>query len=532
MFKALLRIRLEGLLAGFSLRRGALEGKKKKSPIGYLFLLLYAFVADGFLFYMIFRQLAAAYFPAGLGWLYFAMFAIMAFALMFIGSVFTAKASLFEATDNALLLSMPVRPGLILLSRMAALLILNVIYEATVAIPVFVAWVCSTAVGVAELLSFFLIVLLLPLFSLAVSCLFAWLLSLITSRMQKTTILTTVVSVGFMLLYLLFCARMNTYITQLAENGQQLAGALRVVLPLYWLGQAAADGAGLFLLLTLAWTLVPFVLTCALLSHSFLRIVTTKRGQAKLRYAKKPLHGRSAEKALLSRELARLTNSSAYMLNAGLGLIFELIAAVLLLIRCNEITALLAQLELSADSLSPFAMLVLFFLTGTVFFTSCSVSMEGKTFWIIRSLPVQTGKILRTKLRLANTLCLPPAIVLTVVLAVVLYLPASQTLLLLACQGLFILVVSNIGLIEDLRHCNLHWSNEAQVVKQGLGTLFAMLLTWGFVLALGAVWLLLLAPVMEASAFLCAVFGTLTAIYVLSRRWLDTCGTAYFERLN
>ncbi|MFR7741935.1 MAG: hypothetical protein ACLU3I_00465 [Acutalibacteraceae bacterium] len=48
--------------------------------------MLYCFCAFVFLFYSSFSQLAEAFFPAGLGWLYFAMFAIMAFALMFIGS--------------------------------------------------------------------------------------------------------------------------------------------------------------------------------------------------------------------------------------------------------------------------------------------------------------------------------------------------------------------------------------------------------------------------------------------------------------
>ena len=291
--------------------------------------MLYCFCAFVFLFYISFSQLAEAFFPAGLGWLFFEMVAIMSFSLMFIGSVFTAKSQLFEAKDNELLLSMPVRPGLILLSRMAAMLAMNFVFELVVALPVFAAWLRFGSPDAAGIAAFVLIVLALPLFALAVSCLFAWLISLLTSRMRNTTVITMVLSVVFLLAYFVFCFRMNTYVTQLAANGQAIAGALGAALPLVWLGRAAAEGNLACLGLTLLWTILPFALAYALLARSFIRIVTSNRGQIRVRYEKKAMHASSQDAALYRRELARLTSSSGYMLNAGLGLVFELALAVL-----------------------------------------------------------------------------------------------------------------------------------------------------------------------------------------------------------
>ena len=226
MLKSLLRVRFAALLAAFTGQSRKRGRQTKGKAAGYALLMLYCFCAFVFLFYISFSQLAEAFFPAGLGWLFFAMFAIMAFALMFIGSVFTAKSQLFEAKDNELLLSMPVRPGLILLSRMAAMLAMNFVFELVVALPVFAAWLRFGSPDAAGIAAFVLIVLALPLFSLAVSCLFAWLISLLTSRMRNTTVITMVLSVVFLLAYFVFCFRMNTYVTQLAANGQAIAGAL------------------------------------------------------------------------------------------------------------------------------------------------------------------------------------------------------------------------------------------------------------------------------------------------------------------
>lgn len=481
MLKTLLRVRMAALLAAFTGQSRKRKSQTKGKAVGYAFLMLYCFCAFVFLFYASFSQLAAAFFPAGLGWLYFAMFAIMAFALMFIGSVFTAKSQLFEAKDNELLLSMPVPPGMILLSRMAALLAMNFVLELVVALPVFVSWLQYGETSGTGIAAFVVIVLALPLFSLAVSCLFAWLVSLVTSHMRNTTAVTMVISVVFMLAYFLFCFRMNSYVTQLAANGAAIAGALGSAAPLVWLGRAAADGSLADLGLTLLWTVLPFVLAYVLLNRSFIRIVTTRRGQVKVRYEKKAMRASSQDAALYRRELARLTSSSGYMLNAGLGLVFELVLAVLAVVKRRELLAALSAIPDLRAAAAPILLLAGMMISGMVFFTASSVSLEGKSYWIVRSMPVETKKILQAKLNLSNSLAVAPALVMMLAAALVLRVSAAETALLLACQLLFVLLTANVGLVEDLRHCNLDWINETQAAKQGAGVLLSMLLGFGFV---------------------------------------------------
>ena len=529
MLKTLLRVRMAALLAAFTGQSRKRKSQTKGKAAGYAFLMLYCFCAFVFLFYTSFSQFAAAFFPAGLGWLYFAMFAIMAFALMFIGSVFTAKSQLFEAKDNELLLSMPVPPGMILLSRMAALLAMNFVLELVVALPVFVSWLQYGETSGTGITAFVVIVLALPLFSLAVSCLFAWLVSLVTSHMRNTTAVTMVISVVFMLAYFLFCFRMNSYVTQLAANGAAIAGALGSAAPLVWLGRAAADGSLADLGLTLLWTVLPFVLAYVLLNRSFIRIVTTRRGQVKVRYEKKAMRASTQSAALYRRELARLTSSSGYMLNAGLGLVFELVLAVLAVVKRRELLAAIPELYAAA---APILLLACMMVSGMVFFTASSVSLEGKSYWIVRSMPVETKKILQAKLNLSNSLAVAPALVMMLAAALVLRVSAAETALLLACQLLFVLLTANVGLMEDLRHCTLDWINETQAAKQGAGVLLSMLLGFGFVVAVGALYFFLLAELMPTTAFLGLILALMAILYALTARWLMTRGVKRFETLR
>ena len=526
MLKSLLRVRFAALLAAFTGQSRKRGRQTKGKAAGYALLMLYCFCAFVFLFYSSFSQLAEAFFPAGLGWLYFAMFAIMAFALMFIGSVFTAKSQLFEAKDNELLLSMPVRPGLILLSRMAAMLAMNFVFELVVALPVFAAWLRFGSPDAAGIAAFVLIVLALPLFALAVSCLFAWLISLLTSRMRNTTVITMVLSVVFLLAYFVFCFRMNTYVTQLAANGQSIAGALGAALPLVWLGRAAAEGNLACLGLTLLWTILPFALAYVLLAR------TTNRGQIRVRYEKKAMRASSQDAALYRRELARLTSSSGYMLNAGLGLVFELALAVLAVVKRQELLTVFQVMPALKQALAPILLLAGMLVSGMVFFTASSVSLEGKSYWVVRSMPVPTKKVLRAKLNLSNSLSAGPALLMMLVCALVLGLPAVEVILLLACQLLFVLLSADIGLMEDLRHCNLDWINETQAAKQGAGVVLTMLIVWGFVLAVGAVYFALLAIVLTTPVFLALVLALLAALYALTQRWLATRGVRRFESIR
>ena len=259
------------------------------------------------------------------------------------------------------------------------------------------------------------------------------------------------------------------------------------------------------------------MLAYVLLNRSFIRIVTTRRGQVKVRYEKKAMRASSQDAALYRRELARLTSSSGYMLNAGLGLVFELVLAVLAVVKRRELLGALTAIPELYAAAAPILLLACMMVSSMVFFTASSVSLEGKSYWIVRSMPVETKKVLQAKLSLSNSLAIAPALLMMLAAALALRLPAAETVLLLACQLLFVLLTANVGLMEDLRHCNLDWINETQAAKQGAGVLLSMLLGFGFVVAVGALYFFLLAELMPTTAFLGLILA-LMAIFVRAYR--------------
>lgn len=528
MLKTLLKVRLAAFAAYFT---GASRSQKKRSgaqKIGMLLLMLYCFGAFCMLFYTSFSSLAGVYAKLSLGWLYFAMYAVAAFALMVFGTVFTAKAQLFEAKDNELLLSLPVRPRDILASRMVSLLLWNLLFGLMVAVPALLAWTQAARLPALGFVSFILLLPALACFSLAVTSLLAWALSLLGSRVRNKSLATIIGSVVFLGLYFAVVFRMNSYITQLAQNGAQIAEALSGAKLLVWLGRAMAGESAPALVWSLLATLAPFGLVSWLLGRSFTRIVTTKRGLPKVCYEEKALRTASADTALVRRELRRLSSSPTYLLNSGLGVLFLLAAAVALVIKRDVILDVLAQMPELASSLPVFLALAIGGMLGMTLFTPSSVSLEGKNLWILQSMPVSGAQVLRAKLRMADLLTLPAAVIASVCCACI----TELSPLILLDSVLFARFANVLGLREGIVHAKLDWSNEAQAVKQSWAVMLTMLVCWGVLLAAGAAWLMWLAELVSPEAFLLGFGAVLLFLDTLLLRWLQTAGAERFSRLG
>ncbi|NCC69933.1 MAG: hypothetical protein EOM14_17415, partial [Clostridia bacterium] len=184
MFKALIKSRLLALFSSFT-RSSRL--KKKKSPAFKLLIVIFAIYILGcffFIFGQLFYALCAPLAGYGFGWLYFGLAALMASVLCFIGSVFMAQQQLFSAKDNDLLLSMPIPPAYILGSRMLMLFVLNLLMEILVIGPAGVVYCMYYVPSAAGVIIFVVCSLALPFIPMTLSCIFGWLLALVTDRIR------------------------------------------------------------------------------------------------------------------------------------------------------------------------------------------------------------------------------------------------------------------------------------------------------------------------------------------------------------
>lgn len=509
MIARLLAINLKGMFAGMfrTARRKGRSGKGMKVLFAALF--VYAFGACMLGLGVILRGFCTPLFEAGIGWLYFALISMMMLAICVITSIFTVQSLVFGAKDNELLLSMPVKPSAIVVSRILTLLVYEYIFALIVAAPALVVWLSSGYATASGVVIFIVELLFFPLLALAVACVLGWLLSLLTSRLRNKNIVTVAVSLAFLAAYFFVVTNMQTYMARLIENGAAIAEAIRkAAFPMYHFGVAAADSSVTSLLLVALCSIVPFAVMCAVLAKGFVRIATTKHGAARVKYTARELRTSGVRAALVRKECSRFFSNPMIVMNAGIGAIFLLAIAAVVLVRPSLLDGIFVTLEAIAPGVSinalaaPLLMAMCSFLT----ISSSLISLEGKTLWLVKSLPVSGGDILFSKAAAHAVISGVPA--LAAALACIIRFGGSvfEIIAMIAAPIAMSIAMGYFGVIVNLMFPKLDWTSEIQPVKQGISVLICMFGSLAVVICLALLYAFVLRSVVDITTYtlLCA----------------------------
>ena len=378
-----------------------------------------------------------------------------------------------------------------------------------------------------------LIPLVLSLLVLALSCLLGLLVAAIAVRIKRRSLVVTVVSLSFLVLYFWGYSRIVASFTDLLANAGEIAEKVKGPLfPFYHMGLAAEGKAGSFLIFA---GIVSGVLLAVLLllSHSFLALATTNKGSAAKAYKRERVAQKSVERALLGKELKRFLASPMYLLNCGLGALMLPAAGVALLVMREDINEYLPMLQgfLGDSDVIPLILAaVACMMSCMVDITAPSISLEGKNLWILKSLPVTPLQVLRAKLRL-HLLIAVPAVAVAVTCMLIAMTPAWPFMILIPLAALlFAVLVALFGLFMNLKAPNFNWTNEMVPVKQSLSVTVTLFGGWGVVLALGALYVPLngrIAPALYLGLSCAVLAGLCVALLV----WLRKRGAAIFAAL-
>jgi ABC-2 type transport system permease protein len=530
----LLKINLQALFAGLFMK--SRSGKKRSPVVTVLIALLavYVIVVLYGMFGFMTWQLIGPIFSAGNGWFYFFMVGMAAFAFCFIGSVFAAQSQIFNAKDNDLLLSMPVKPFSILLSRVASLLILDYIFESFIVLPAGFVWIATQPVSAAGVIFYIIAILLLPLTAIAFAMLFAWLLSMATARLRNKNIITLILWLLFFFAYMVVFSNIQKYILLLIQNGTEIAAAVqRALFPMYHLGIAVERGSIVSMLIFTICAIAPFVLALLILSVNFIKIATTKRGTAKIKYTQRALKVSGVRAAFVQKELLHFLSNPMYILNTALGGLFMLIGAVALVIKRDAVLNVISQMNTSGLDLSPEVLIcvALTVVAAMNFVSAPSISLEGKNLWIAKSLPVKTFDILLSKAETHLLVCGIPAAVSALICAAVLRPTVLQLVLMLIVPLMFTVLTALFGVFINLQFPKFDWINEMQPIKQGLAPILSMFGSVAVIAALILLYLFILSGLVSAEIYLlmCALLFTLLSAALIG--YFKKGGSRRFDAL-
>ena len=473
----LLGIRFRALAAAM------LQGDKKKKATGIGALILLAFLfgilflsfgLTFFSFFVVMREAAAT---AGTDTsLYLSLAAALTLGICLFGSTFTAQSELYQPKDTEFLLSMPLRPSAIFASRLLLLVILNVLYGSVVALPAFLVYCLYdfTLWGVILFVFYFVLILFV---ALAISCLLGWLIALISSRIKRKNLMTMVFSLAFFVIYMVAMSSMGTLVEEMDENILGFTAAASPYLVIFAPVGAAILGTDVLSpILFAVISIAAIALVAAVLIRSYITILTANRGGVQYTYREKKAKQSSAFWTLVRRELHGFLGMPMYMLNAGMGLIMTPIVAVILFSSRADF-AFLADPELAflAPMLPALIAGASVFLASTVTISASSISLEAKTLWMLKSMPLSPRTVLLAKAAFHALLSAPFFLLFSILAAITFSVGPMDFLFLLLLPQAATLFCALFDATVGFLLPKFDWTNPTVAVKSGAAVLISML---------------------------------------------------------
>lgn len=371
-----------------------------------------------------------------------------------------------RANDADLLLSMPLKKIQIVtakaLSKYLIYFCMNFLFSA----GFFIVYLIFAGFSFKVLAACLLIWLLVPALAIGLNYFLDYLTTVLFGRFTFASIFRTIFSL------LVMCAFLGIWMyIQLGLN--PAIGAEKLVLfpPISWL----LDFALKFDLLALLWisliTILPLVLGIVLMATTFDKHNTAARRRAVNISAQK---GRSPLMNVFLKEMKVYFNTPIWMINTLVGVLLMIAIGTWVAVEGGGVLAGLT--ELMGAPLG-FGIAVAFCLLCSLVCTSCStISLEGRSFWIIKTMPINTRQLLIGKTLLDMLLVIPVILVMSIVLGIVLKLALLEFLLLALLPICVNISIAFGGLFINLNYPKFDWDTAQQVVKQSMSVIMTMLM--------------------------------------------------------
>jgi ABC-2 type transport system permease protein len=263
---------------------------------------------------------------------------------------------------------------------------------------------------------------------------------------------------------------------QIESGAQAFSSVTRFYPPAQFFTDALAYGDALSWLLLAAVSLILPGAAVMLFAKSYLKINALlseryTRGDYKL----DRISVSGVLTALVAKESKLYFSSVMYVMNTAAGMVMFTIYVVAMAIMGYDNVATILELPGGSDMMLSVSAVVAMFCVGICAITAPSISMEGSSLWILKTMPVRFWDVAKAKIAFNLIVTVPLTVINTAILAVavnagwVLFLGLS---LALVC---FCVLMAVAGLIINLYFPKLDWKNPTQAVKQSASVIISIL---------------------------------------------------------
>ncbi len=396
-------------------------------------------------------------------------------------SMLRADGFLFHFKDYDILAPLPIKPVSVIAAKASIMMIIQYITMFFIAIPIVFSYLYFTPVPFMSIIYLFLGYLVISLPLVILSSLISMGIARITVRLKNSNtiklILLFVVFLGIM--FASFGMGFNQENPLLGQ--QDFIRALGdIYLPMQWFLEAVHEANFLSFILLFVSHSALFVVFIMAIAKISIKINAKQSVNVGVNRTPAVSQSRSVFKSLLVKETRNYFGITMYVFNTLFGTIMVLIVAVASLIFKNKVLDFIGSEFGAVLPVEPMLLIIVGFCIGMVYTSAISLSIEGKKFAFLKSLPIEPKTIMTVKMVFNILLVLPAAIISLILLAIAFEIGILNLILMILVATSFSLLISAFGSILNLYLPKFDFMNEVEVIKQSIAAFIAIFGSFGF----------------------------------------------------
>lgn len=403
--------------------------------------------------------------------------------LILLTSIVRTKA-IFISKDYDILRSMPIKKSDIILSKIFSLYLIELLYSILIMIPNGIIISIMTN-NILYIFSGIGIAIFLPFLPIVIGTLFGLLISLIFDRFKYGNYLSILMYILFFILIFLFSYKIGN-LSSTEESLlviEKIVSIFKYINPTLFFIDLSFNNNWLYYLLFILSNIILAIITIFIISYFFdkVRSLTNSSFQSK-KYIRTNLSTKTELKSLLQFEFKRYFTSKIYCLNTlstGITTVIMVIVSAISLISTND-----SSITEVINYYSPFISLIICFMIGITTPAASSISIEGKSMWLIKSLPINYKNFYKAKIILSTTVLSLFSLVSSILIIIFIHPNLLDSIYIIIIPLMYVFLVSCIGFRINLSYYKFNWMNEGEVVKNSKSVIISMLISFLLVILL------------------------------------------------
>ncbi len=406
-----------------------------------------------------------------------------AFMFVLFYTMYEGASLVFKAKDFEMLSALPIKKHQIVLSKLFSLLITGYAVSFVILVPCLLSFFVLKGFSLYVLICFIFSFLVFPIIPLGLSLVFSLLILYVATKTRYENLFNIILMLIFTIGIFVVMYSLQSIVQFIVTSNFDFANNFwtNILLPNIVMLFKTTSYSGYASM----WLLIFYNIAIAGIIVWLVSVIFHRANNAfknkKMFVSNKEVgfEQKSQKQALHAMEFKKYYTNTLYLFNTSFGLLFMPFIPILFLFTMPYLTQVMLMEHVLVLNILAVSTVVSMSIT-----TNSSISLEGKYFSVLKSLPLSVKQILKSKAML-NIFVVLPFVVLTFVLsAIVLFnhyfvlqiYGIILVLMQLALPLLSVIAWSCFGLLTNLMFPKINYDNVTQVVKQSASVFISLIL--------------------------------------------------------